>query len=287
VQTGAQPGTIQRAPRAACATHMAQIGNSPVCRKPPNPGAVGSQVGAQVERMFRAESPGDRVTQLPVPAAPKTTVHGESGPLIPASLPSIGKIDVVKVVARGPKTVRIQIGEVKPMKWTGLAAGLAEVEYYTAKIEEAEDVCVRYQKDFVEGLERRLKGLPPREAERKRKQALSEATRLLGSHLFCQKLNAVGKRVTLAKPPGLTWRSRTFNMTIGGRSRKMLAATCDDGVIGYRCLEKPEKKKKKKEKKKKGKEKQRRTKRAKRAPKTSRAARVAEKRASAAAKAAR
>lgn len=236
---------IQRAPRGACATHMTQIGTGPVCKAPPRADVIGSRIHGLIARSFLAESPTNHVTELPVPFAPKSSVHGSGSPIVPKGVKSLGNVDLAKVVSRSASAVRIQIAEVKPMNWTGFAQAEAEINYYRAKLEDARDDCIRYKTDFLEPLEARLSGLPADQATEKRRQAMKEAGALLGSHVFCKKLDAVGKQVLLASPFGLAIRPRTLTLP-GRKPRKVLVRTCDAGVVSYRCLEKPDKKKKKK-----------------------------------------
>lgn len=243
----AAPLHVQRAPRAACVAHMSKIGNRPVCRRPPSPDVVGSRVHSMISKSFRAESPGNHISEVPIPYAPKSSVHSESSPVVPESVQVLGKVDLVKVLSRDSSNVRIQIGEIKPMKWTGFAQGEAEIRYYKEKIEDATDECVRYKKRFLEPLEDRLSQLP-KGSERMRKTAMREAGRNLASHVFCTKLNAIGKRVTMPSQFGLAIQPRTLTLP-GAKPRKVLVRTCDPGVITYRCLEKLDDDKKKKKRK--------------------------------------
>ncbi len=244
VQQRAAPGRrLQRAIRANCVRHMAENRGAAVCNSPPSPSKVGSRVGAEIERRFRAASP-SHLTQLPIPFAPKSSVLGTAN-MDPGSLIAVGKVDLAKVVERGANTVRIQIGEVKPMN-AQVVAGLAEIKFYADKIEEASDICVDYKTKFLDPLEERLSRLPPAKAKTKRAEAMKEARRMLGAVPFCSKLDAVGKRVTLSRQRGLTWRSETFTMNLGTGPRRISVMTCEDGVVAYRCVEKKKRKKKKK-----------------------------------------
>ncbi|HZM90328.1 MAG TPA: DUF4157 domain-containing protein [Blastocatellia bacterium] len=245
--------------RSLCAADVAKNGLKFPCKGPPfgRTGArsMGTQIHTAIKNKFR--KPPNNLTEVPVPGG--STGCREAGlPWWPAT----GSADLVKVVRRTGSTVRIQVGEIKPMNLEGVALGSTQSLCYAEKINDVGDLC----KEIYRGRIGKIRQDPADVANSVR--PILNMCMALGASTGMS--SAPGK--TVVATANLSIRGYTFSAVIGGRPRRIKVRTCLPGVIGYTCEEEKKKKKKKKKNKKKTAKKRRPPKRTKAPrPKTPRA----------------